>query len=169
MAWATTHPWFWPVAIIISSFILEDPTTLTTAGLIGKGVISFELGFLSLMLGVFLGDLGLYFLGTLIRRRLWKPRYSDYIQPSILSIFMARFIPGMRTITFVSAGYVKLPVGRFILCILSTSIIWTFVILYFGQQLFQWLNAYPGWLAPLVGVVLFICLKVIERRFKRSV
>lgn len=155
------------LSIVLATFILEDPTTLTVSLLIKSSDLSPELGLSALALGIFLGDLGLYFLGLGIQRGIFKKR-KEFLRPSFFSVAVARFVPGMRTITFSSAGFNRLPIKKFLLVILPSSVIWTLLIFKFSEQiLFQWRD-FPLWVSLCIGLSVFIGLNFIVKYFTRN-
>ena len=59
----STSAWLQAVLIIIATFLLEDPTCVAVGLLVRSGLVEPVLGIVSAMVGIFLGDLGLYALG----------------------------------------------------------------------------------------------------------
>lgn len=160
------NPLFFGGAVIGSTFIFEDPTTIAVAALIAREKISFWYGFFPLMLGIFLGDLGLYFLGMGIRKGFKRSKLVP-ISPGTLTIIIARFIPGMRTITFTSAGLKDYPVGKFILLALPSTVIWTMFLLEATEKVIGLLHYFPTWVNVLIGVIVFALIQLLERRVRR--
>ena len=74
-------PWTKIGIIIIGTFILEDPTSIAVGLFIKAGQIDLFLGIFAVLIGIFLGDIGLYMIGYILGRRAlqWKP--------------VARFVP----------------------------------------------------------------------------
>src|SRR3989344_3757106 len=101
---------FLSLAIIVGTFVLEDPTIVIVGVLASDGIISIPLALFSLYMGVVLGDIGFYSIGYLASThpRLAKYVDHDYVAPFrawlesryILTIFSARFIPGSRFPTY---------------------------------------------------------------------
>lgn len=141
--------------IIGGTFLLEDPTTLAVGSLIANKEVSFAFGFLALSLGIFLGDLGLYFFGYLCRRKIFSSK-KTFFAPVTSQIAVARFLPGARTITFLAAGYDGFPLGKFLLIIFPSSVVWTLLLLSFTEQIFQLTNILPVWGNWLAGIFLLI-------------
>lgn len=161
-----TYPWLYPVIIILATFILEDPTTIAVGILISSEKLSYELGLSSLIAGVFLGDLGLYGLGLLIKKGIWKSKRS-YIEPGTFSIGLARFVPGMRTVTFLSAGFSVFPVTKFLAIIFPSAIIWTVLILQFTKEIMSAFDSAPPLAIWIGGTSLLIGIQYIEKRFRK--
>lgn len=142
--------------IIGGTFILEDPTTLTVGALIANKEVSFAFGFSALTLGIFLGDLGLYALGILFQKKLLKTSKVFFL-PTAGHIFLARFIPGTRTVTYIAAGHGKVPFKKFFYLSLPSSFIWTLLLIGFTQEIFSISQILPVWGNWLAGVFLLVC------------
>ncbi len=149
------------LSIIIGTFILEDPTTVGVGTLIASSKISFVFGFSALVIGIFLGDLGLYGLGFLFKRKVFATTKQFYL-PSDLQIGMARFLPGARTMTFLASGFEGYPLLKFILIIFPSSIVWTLLLLTFTDQVIAIFHILPSWLNWIVGLFLLVFISKIR-------
>ncbi len=154
------------LAIVVSTFIVEDPTTLAVSLFINNKQMSYEMGLSALAVGIFLGDLGLYILGYGIHRGFFKQK-KEFLTPSFTTVALARFIPGMRTITFSAAGFNNIGIKKFIIIILPSSIIWTVLIFKFSEQIFFVFRDWPVWVSLLVGMGFFISINYIVKRVRR--
>src|SRR5438132_5622881 len=97
-------------AIILLSFISEDAATLSSALSVFGGPLSWPLGFATCFAGIWLGDLGLYWLarrlGKPILQSHWVARFADadaierceqkFNQHVSLTLLASLFIPGTR-------------------------------------------------------------------------
>lgn len=120
---------FWTfTGLFLLTFISEDTATLGGAYLALADAKVLERVFLACFLGIWAGDLVLYFLGRYCGRplanrilgnkklagqkinqsELWFQRYG------MLSLVISRFVPGMRLPTYLSAGFLKMPALPFI-------------------------------------------------------
>ena len=123
------------LSILISTFFLEDVTIGYAALLAAMGTISPLLAFIALFLGVYLGDLGLYFGGVLARRFERARRYigedrltqaKQWLDGRALStLIAARVIPGSRLPIYAAGGYLQLPFRTFASITAATSLAWT--------------------------------------------
>ena len=162
---AEHHPWLLPVLIVVASFILEDPTTIAVGLMISAHRISFSEGLLSLATGIFLGDLGLYVLGVGIKRGFFKSKKS-FLSPRAVTIGLARFIPGMRTITFLSAGFSRYPLRAFLLISFPSAVISSVLLLVFTKEIMGLLQGVPPSYVWVGGTVLFFSLQYAEKKFR---
>ncbi len=157
------------LAIILGTFILEDPTTIIVGVLAADGIISVPLALLSLYTGIVVGDIGLYCLGWLASTSPRLARYVDHdlIAPFrawletryILTIFSARFIPGARLPTYTSSGFFRSPLSTFIIVAIGATSIWTTLLFsasyWFGSLTSAWLGPVRWSIAGIALIALF--------------
>jgi membrane protein DedA with SNARE-associated domain len=113
--------------VFLLTFLSEDSATLTGGLLVALGKLSWPLAFASCFFGIWLGDLGLYALARLFGRpainRFWPQTASGRLSQSEawfnrhgpFALIICRFIPGTRLPTFLAAGLLRMPMGRFAL------------------------------------------------------
>lgn len=157
------------LAIILGTFLLEDPTTIIVGVLAADGIIPLPLALASLYAGIILGDLGFYLLGWLASTHPRLARYvdHDFIAPFrawletryILTIFTARFIPGARFPTYTSSGFFRSPLSTFIVVAIGATSIWTTFLFtasyWFGNVTAQWIGPLRWSIALLFLLLLF--------------
>lgn len=121
------------------------------------GKLNWALAFASCLIGALLGDLITYGIGrhfgqTLLREHHWFIRYiSPAREREIESaihrygtrvFFLSRFMPGLRSPVYLTAGIVRFPFTRFLIVdsICATTVIGTFFGLsyFFADQINQW-------------------------------
>lgn len=161
------HPFLFPVVIILSTFISEDPTTIGVGALIGSGKISFMRGFVPLMTGIILGDLGLYGVGRLIAKG-WKKSANIPLNPGFMTLLIARFVPGMRSVTFTAAGVKKYSFRNYALLLIPASIIWTLFLLLATKEVMAILNYFPRWVSIFFGVSLLLFFHFLDKKLKKK-
>lgn len=145
------------ISLILSTFISEDLSCIAAGLLIYSGKLDFSTGIFACTAGIFLGDLGLFFLGRLLRRGFFSSRFfrkslSNQIEDFSRSfekkgwklILAARFIPGMRFPTYTGAGFLSARLGKTAGIVFVACCIWTplLVILSFwmGETLSRYSN-----------------------------
>jgi len=115
------------LSIFFASFIYEDGATLLAATLSASGSLDPRIGLLTTFLGIWVGDMGLYGLGSSFGRRTAQSRWlQKYLRPESLAkaerwfvkhgsfaLVMSRAIPGSRLPLYVAAGALRLPVRMF--------------------------------------------------------
>lgn len=128
-------PWQVGVALVLTSFLLEDVSIAAAAALASNGTLPWEAAFLWVFFGIAIGDLGLYALGAGARRVQWLRR--KYIDPKrtagvqrrlegnlASAVLLARVIPGLRLVTYTVCGFVRVPAGTFTLWVLLAVALW---------------------------------------------
>src|ERR1700691_3112071 len=143
------------LAIILGTFILEDPTTVIVGLLAASGIIGVPIALFSLYAGIVVGDIGLYFLGWLASTNPRLARYvdHDFVAPFrawletryVLTVFSARFIPGSRLPTYIASGFFRSPLSTFVLTAIVATSIWTTFLFsasyWFGNSTSEWIGS----------------------------
>lgn len=126
------------VSIFLATFIYEDAAALLAATLSASGRLDPRIGLLSTFLGVWIGDMGLYGLGSIFGRRTAKSRWlQKYLRPESLTkaeawfarhgslaLIMSRAIPGSRLPLYLAAGALRFPVRLFAKTTAACSAVW---------------------------------------------
>src|SRR5437867_29574 len=130
------------LSIFFASFVYEDGATLLAATLSASGRLDPRIGLLSAFLGIWIGDIGLYGLGSMFGRHTTQSRWlQKYLKPQSLAkaerwflkhgsfaLVMSRAIPGSRLPLYVAAGALRLPVRMFAKTTAVCSAVWVSVI-----------------------------------------
>ncbi|WP_062263966.1 DedA family protein [Endozoicomonas arenosclerae] len=129
------HPWLLALLILLGSYVLEDAAIVFAALLSADGMISGQLAFFALFVGIFTGDLGLYGLGVLSRRINKLSRLLDlasveragvWLENRMLTtIISVRVIPGLRFPVYTACGFFELSFLKFLILVLFASVVWT--------------------------------------------
>lgn len=159
---------FWKGAgFFLATFVLEDVAAIGAGLLLAAGTISWPVAFVSCFLGIWLGDTGLYALARFGGRK-WFGRssfqkYSAKVTRSeqwfakrgTLILIFSRCIPGARLPTYLAAGFLRLPLPRFLIVTGAAAFVWTLAILWLaqtlGSQLFHWIAVYKHGSLVLLG------------------
>jgi membrane protein DedA with SNARE-associated domain len=126
------------LSIFFATFIYEDGATLLAATLSAAGSLDPRTGLLTTFLGIWVGDMGLYGLGSSFGRRTAQSRWlQKYLRPESLAkaegwfakhgsfaLVMSRAIPGSRLPLYVAAGALRLPVRLFAKTTAVCSAVW---------------------------------------------
>lgn len=153
----------------LSTFILEDPTSLGCGLLVADGKMAFLTAFIGLLAGISLGDFGLYlagrFLGPKVLR--WglvtaarlKTAEEWFDRNLATAVIFSRFVPGMRLPTYVGAGVLRAPMGKFVSLAVGATVVWTLLLLSLTVELGEaFLPLLGRWKLPLA--LLFLALIV---------
>ena len=130
------------LSIFFATFLYEDGATLLAVTLSAGGSLDPRIGLLTTFLGIWVGDMGLYGLGSSFGRRTAQSRWlQKYLRPESLAkaegwfarygslaLVMSRAIPGSRLPLYVAAGALRLPVQLFARTTAVCSAAWVCVI-----------------------------------------
>jgi membrane protein DedA with SNARE-associated domain len=177
------------VALATGTLVQEDLTTVAAAFLAGSGRISWTVAFVGCFLGIWIGDALLYLVARLLGRPLLdRPWVARWVDPAAIRrseewfqsrgtwlLVACRLVPGTRLPTFLAAGFLGWPFGRFLGITGLTVLIWTAGLLALAEALGRPLEAglrsagIPLWIAPLLlaGALLFPRRPI--RRFLRGI
>ena len=161
-------------AIILLSFVSEDAATISSSLSIFGGPLSWPLGFATCFAGIWLGDLGLYwlarYLGKPVLRSRWIARFADadaiercqekFNQHGSLTLLTSRFVPGTRLPTYLAAGLLSMPVARFALVTAFAALLWIggifAIAALLGSQALLWFSFLQGKIAAIVFTAFLI-------------
>jgi len=176
---AWSHWW----AIVFCTFASEDGTCIATALLIRDGKIGLLTGFMGCFIGIYLGDLLLWWFGyafgrralaiPAVARRLPRRRIEQMgawiNQRGWKAVLASRFLPGTRLPMYVAAGMLGARPGRFAVWTLLAVALWTPLVMWVaavgGSGVTGPLRklAGSGWLGVLAATIaLLIGLRMIE-------
>ncbi|MBW8864902.1 MAG: DedA family protein [Verrucomicrobia bacterium] len=170
----------------LATFVLEDLAAVGAGLLLAAGAISWPVAFASCFLGIWLGDAGLYSLARFGGRQWFErssfKKYSAKVTRSeqwfarrgALILIFSRCVPGARLPTYLAAGFLRLPLPRFLVVTGAAAFVWTLVILWLAQtlgaRLVRWVEAsqHAGWLLLGTGIVLVVVFQSLRRVVKSS-
>ena len=161
------------VALGLATFVQEDVPTVSAAALAAAGRLSWGTAVLGCFFGIWIGDALLYLAARGLGRRLlafaWVRRRvsaaaierseSWFARRGAWMLVTSRFVPGMRLPTYLAAGFLRLPFGRFLLVTGLVVAAWTALIFSGARAVGSWAGAGvvrdigPVVLLPLVGFV----------------
>ena len=175
------------------TFVQEDVPTVSAALLAAAGQLPWQVGFLGVFLGIWIGDALLYLLargvGRPLLQRAWARRFFNptavarseqwFTEKGTWLLLSSRFVPGTRLPTYLAAGFLRLPFGKFLLVTGAAVAVWTVGIFLLartlGPDLLRWLQRWnsSGWAVLLLVLVLVIAIrltfKLAEKNFRRRV
>ncbi|MDR3456278.1 MAG: VTT domain-containing protein [Verrucomicrobiae bacterium] len=174
----------WQAAgFFIATFILEDAAAIGAGLLLAAGQISWPAAFTACFLGIWLGDVGLYSLARFAGRA-WFERSSLkksstkvarsekwFGERGALILIFSRAVPGARLPTYLAAGFLRVPLPRFLFVTGVAAFGWTFIILLlaqtFGAQVARWLSHYKsaGFILLGAGIILLATFQLARRAF----
>jgi membrane protein DedA with SNARE-associated domain len=151
-AWlATVPPDAQATGVLLFTFVNEDVAAVGSALLHHTGALSWLAAFGAAMLGIWLGDAGLYWLARGFGRPLlqygWAQRRFDaekiaraetwFARRGVWVLVSSRLIPGTRLPTYMAAGFLRMPFGKFLAVTGAAVLVWTLAVF----ALVGWLGA----------------------------
>ena len=137
-----------------STFVLEDVAVLGAALLVANSMVSLPWAAASSFAGIWLGDLGLYWLAfhcgrSVFDRRWFKKLLGKKVDLTrseawfqnhgSAAIVFSRAVPGTRLPTYLAAGLLKVPAMRFLTTTAAACAVWVAVLF--------WLSYHVGMMA----------------------
>ncbi len=165
----------------LATFVLEDVAAVGAGLLLATGGISWSSAFTACFLGIWMGDAGLYALAryagrgwferSSLHRFAQKVAQSEhwFAERGAMILIFSRFVPGARLPTYLAAGFLRVPLPRFLLVTGAASFVWTLVVLLlaqtFGARVTAWLNTYKhaGLMLAATAFILFAALQSSRR------
>lgn len=174
------HPQSQPllfVALVLTTFLLEDVAIAVGLALALDGVVSWGFAFASVAGGIALGDIGLYVLGrgclrwAWVRRKLQAPvitRLRNGIDGRLAQvIFLARVIPGLRLVTYVACGYLRIAFLPFSIWVLISVSLWTAGLFFLGSSVGEKIAAWTGIPVPVAAAIPIVILVLVLPKMKK--
>jgi membrane protein DedA with SNARE-associated domain len=132
-------PWALIAGLLVFTFVSEDLACLAAGGLAAAGRLSFPEATAACFIGIFAGDMMLYWAGRLFAGPLLRGRVagrfvtSDRLESSsrwladrgASAVFLSRFVAGLRLPTYLAAGALKADFGRFAFWFAVAAAVWT--------------------------------------------
>jgi len=177
---------FAETGLLIGIFLPGD-SLLVTAGIAAGGHLgSIHLNLAALLIGCPIAaiagsQLG-YWIGRrsgplLFRRedaRFFKTEYVERTSGHLdrfgaaKAIFLARFVPIVRTVLSPMAGVVRLPVGVFTLWNIVSGLVWTLSVLLIGYGVGKSVHNIDRYVLPVVAIVIVVSFIPIARELLRA-
>ncbi|MCG9576955.1 VTT domain-containing protein [Vibrio tubiashii] len=171
------------IGIVLLSYLLEDLAIVTAATLAVEQLMPTSVALMAIFVGISTGDLGLYLMGKaaqkvrFLRYRLFRYQRARSMQRKLhqqafMTLFIVRFIPGLRTIGFTLSGFLDVPKIKFFIAVLMATGLWTALVFgsFFQLGNAQWLqDSQVSWLLIPLGLCLMLLLnKLITKTLLRD-
>ncbi|MEM0965062.1 MAG: alpha/beta fold hydrolase [Verrucomicrobiota bacterium] len=166
---------FLSLIIILATFVTEDFTCIIAGILAAAGTIPFWVAVSACFIGIFVGDLIIFYLGRwfgakAVRRAplryfLTEERLAFattwFERRGATVIITSRFIPGTRLPIYFAAGTAHADTAKFLFYFFIATAIWTPLLVglatLLGNPILQFFSHFEEWALPgLIGLILFI-------------
>ncbi len=172
----------WKAAgFFLATFVLEDVAAVGAGLLLAAGEISWPAAFTACFLGIWFGDVGLYALARYGGRN-WFERSAFkkfsakvarsekwFAERGTPILIFSRVVPGARLPTYLAAGFLRVPLPKFLFVAGAAAFGWTWLILWlaqtFGERVLNWLGSYRSSALMLLAVstILILTLQLLRR------
>jgi len=170
-------PVFIPIALVLTTLLLEDLAIAAGVALATAGIISWTASLAAVGGGIAAGDVGLYGLGAAATQVPWLRsravgQRSAWAQTQLVqrlpsAVMLARVIPGLRLVTYTACGFLRVPLLPFCAWVIAAVLMWTVgmyaVSVAVGKQLSMHLGIPPA-IAAALPVLLIAVLLPVGRR-----
>ncbi len=169
---ATIHgfePWR-SLSLFLGTFILEDVAAIGAGLLLAAGLISWPAALAACFIGIWSGDAGLYALARCGGRRWFERSRFQHLSAKVTRseawfakrgtslLVFSRMIPGARLPTYLAAGFLRLPLGRFLIVTGAATFFWTIFVLIvsrvIGSRVLNWFTTFKNTSWILLGCLL---------------
>jgi membrane protein DedA with SNARE-associated domain len=168
------------LSIFLATFIYEDGATLLAATLSASGRLDPWIGLLTTFLGIWVGDMGLYGLGSGFGRRTAQSRWlQKHLRPQSIAkaegwfakhgsmaLVVSRAIPGSRLPLYVAAGALGFPVRLFAKTTAVCSAIWVSAIFAIWRFLPKTSSGHQKFLPWLLTALLLFAPWLLSKSFR---
>lgn len=182
IAWLQTSahdPFMLALALALATFVTEDGALLTGGVLASTGAANPLLVIAALSAGITIGDIGLYALGwsarsqSFLRKRLpvhkARPLRKWLQGREVIVLFVSRFAPGTRLVTYITFGFLKLSLLRFATVMGLAGLIWVSGMVLFMREIQKTLANYGSWpslaAALVFGIIVLLLVPRLVKRF----
>jgi len=165
-------------SLAVATLVTEDGALVAGSLLVGAGLASPLLAIAALAFGITAGDIALYGVG-------WSARSSRFIRRHLPInksrslrrwllgketgiLFLSRFTPGARLITYVTFGFLKLSLVRFVTVMTIASLIWVTCMVLFISEVQQVFSAFGNWIGMAAAITISICIILAMRIFMKN-
>lgn len=171
--------------LAVATFVSEDLACIAAGLLIAQGRADWFTAIAACAAGIFVGDVGLYAAGRLYPRHRVTAVVERWFQRfGAPAVFISRFVPGFRVVTYLAAGALQMPFAKFTGYLGTAVLLWTvllvgttalvgrapnllwltlpaLVFLFLRRTKWSRWEFWPAWLAylPVIPYVLWLALK----------
>ena len=174
-------PWFLGVLLFLGAFILEDAAIVSGAMVAADNMIHPGVAFTVLLAGIVCGDFILYWVGLLIGQRRSMKRWRElktvlsvekWLTANLfMTVFLVRFLPGLRLPCYLASGWLGLPPGKFVAAVLIAGMIWTSLVfsslLWMGAPIWQKSGLQLWMLLPVFLSLVYLVQRLFRGKVQR--
>jgi pimeloyl-ACP methyl ester carboxylesterase/membrane protein DedA with SNARE-associated domain len=163
-----------------ATLVSEDLACITAGLLVGRGTLEFAPATAACLVGIFLGDLGLFFAGRWLGRpAINRAPFRWFVTPARVDrsarwfasrgpglILATRFIPGTRLPTYLAAGILHTDLLRFLGAFALAAALWTPLLVgssaLLGDQVLAAFTSYREFALPSIALAALALLVLVK-------
>ncbi len=168
------------ILLILATLVSEDLTCIGAGLMVARGIIGHIPAIAACLIGIYVGDVLIYFLGrwlgrSAIRRRPFKwfideqdleRSYQWFELKGPVIIIASRFVPGSRFPTYFTAGAIGASFFMFLIYFGISSLIWTPILVELavlvGNEMISYFEIYQEYALWVLLAVLFIFMVIFK-------
>lgn len=164
--------------LALATLVTEDGTLIAGSLMVGAGIAPAPLVIGAVAFGIAAGDVGLYGIGALARRIRWLKRRLPIKKArqarrwlkgkSTPLLFASRFLPGTRLPTYLTFGFLRMPLLHFILVMSAAAAVWVSLMVFFISEVQKAVAHLGGWAGLSAGVLVAVFLIMLSHRIVRK-
>lgn len=166
--------WLIMLLLLLGTQVAEDFSCIIGGVLASRGVLPYWAATVACAVGIFIGDMFLYFVGYFMGRPAlsraplkWFVSESSvnrmtkwYHRRGAMIILLARFVPGLRVPCYIAGGVLRMPIRKFFFYFMVAVFAWTPILVgiayIVGDALLRFMERYERF--ALLGLLLFFIL-----------
>ena len=176
------YPWLVALILVFATYVSEDLACIGGGLIAATGILSLPTASAACAVGIWTGDVVIYLLGKYATRGALKWKWlAKRMHPDRMArgarffekygagwIFLTRFIPGSRVVSYLAAGATEWNFKKFATVLAIAAVIWTPLLcgitMLAGNAMRTWLRNYEQyslWILLGVAVGIWLLLKLI--------
>ncbi|WP_286829762.1 MULTISPECIES: DedA family protein [Kordiimonas] len=164
--------------LALATLVTEDGTLIAGSLMVGAGLASAPFVIAAVAFGIAAGDVGLYGLGAAAQKSRWLKRrlplrktrdFRRWLEgKSTPVLFASRFLPGTRLPTYLTFGFLRLPLMHFTLVMSVAALVWVTLMVLFVSHVQKAVAHLGGWAGITAGVLVAAGLIMLSHRLVRK-
>ena len=155
-------------AVFVGPFIQEDGAVFIAASLFSQNPERYPLMFLIILIGLILSDIWKYWIGWLALKnaKVYSVINKDKItklkekvqEHTLMTLFLARFLPLTRVPIYIACGLFHIPYGKFCIIIALTATMYSIIVFTLVYFLESFLGEDLKWILLIIGLTISLII-----------
>ncbi|MFC4349325.1 DedA family protein [Kordiimonas lipolytica] len=164
--------------LALATLVTEDGTLIAGSLMVGAGMATAPFVIAAVAFGIAAGDVGLYGIGAAAQKSRWlrkrlplrKAReFRRWLEGrSTPVLFASRFLPGTRLPTYLTFGFLRMPLLHFTLVMSVAAMVWVTLMVFFVSEVQKAVAHLGGWAGITAGILVAVGLIMLSHRLVRK-